>query len=262
MAVHPDPQFSPEQLDELCALADGTLPPDRRPQIKAMIAASTELTLRYEEQRRVLERFREAEEHVRAPARLRAQIQAQTQRRRSPSRRRVGFAGALTASLAAAVIAIAWLLPGGTLGSPTLSQAAALATRGPVQAPPAPDPDDPGARLAQEVDDVYFPNWAQDLGWRATGQRTDRLSDHRAVTVYYRSQGRRLAYTIVSAPALAQPAAAATEQGGLKLRTVSLDGRVIVTWRRDGKTCVLTGTQVTGRELRQLAAWTVTPGAR
>ena len=53
----------------------------------------------------------------------------------------------------------------------------ALATRGPASAPPAPDPEDPGARLAQEVDDVYFPNWARDLGWRATGQRTDRLSD-------------------------------------------------------------------------------------
>jgi hypothetical protein len=151
--------------------------------------------------------------------------------------------------------------PSGGAVSPTLSQAATLAARGPAQAPPVPDPQDPSRRLGQAVDDIYFPNWAGDLGWRATGQRVDRLGDHRAVTVYYQSVQRRIAYTIVSAPALNQPAGANTELAGLQLHTVTLRGRQLVTWRRDGRTCVLSGAGIPAHQLQQLAGRTTTRGA-
>ena len=80
-------------------------------------------------------------------------------------------------------------LPSGTPGSPSVSDAAALAARGPTQAAPAPDPTLPGARLQESVGDVYFPNWTSKLGWTAIGERTDTLGGRTAVTVYYRVEG-------------------------------------------------------------------------
>jgi hypothetical protein len=42
---------------------------------------------------------------------------------------------------------------------------------------------------------------------------------------------------------------------GVELRTLKLGGRVVVTWRRAGHTCVLSGASVPPGELQQLAAW-------
>jgi hypothetical protein len=76
---------------------------------------------------------------------------------------------------------------------------------------------------------------------------------HRAVTVYYTLGSGRLAYTILSAPALPQPAARVTVQNGMTVRTLRLHGRLMVTWRREGSTCILTGTNVSAAQLRRLA---------
>ncbi len=70
------------------------------------------------------------------------------------------------------------------------------------------------------MNDVYFPNWSSTPGWRPTGLRRDLLNLHRAVTVYYAYGTRRLAYTILSAPALAQPAGAVTVENGMTVRTL------------------------------------------
>jgi hypothetical protein len=146
-------------------------------------------------------------------------------------------------------------LPGGAPGAPSVSDAAALATRGPTQAPPAPDPVSPEAMLHQSVGEVYFPNWGRSLGWDAVGSRTDQLRGHQAITVYYQWRNRRIAYTIVSAPALAPPAADSTWLHGTELRTQTRNGRLVVSWYRDGDTCVLSGRGVTAAELQKLAAW-------
>jgi hypothetical protein len=213
----------------------------------------------------------EIEREVRAPRRLRLQIEAAT---RAPHRRALGtrlrglgragavggpagrgalsgLPGAIAGALATALLALV-LIPGGP-AAPSLSQAAALSGRGAAGPAPTPDPDDPGVKLSEEVDDVYFPNWSQTLGWRPTGLRHDLLDLHRAVTVYYASGSRRLAYTILSAPALAQPAATVTVENGVTLRTLRLHGQLVVTWRRGGSTCVLTGTNVSAAQLRRLA---------
>jgi hypothetical protein len=102
------------------------------------------------------------------------------------------------------------------------------------------------------VGEAYFPNWGRD-GWQATGQRVDRLSGHSATTVYYQGHGERIAYTILSAPPLATPRAQVLAVGGLQLRELRLGGRTVVTWRRAGHTCVLSGVRVAALRLAQLA---------
>ena len=245
------------ELAELSALADGTLDPERRATVEAHISASPELTALYERERRVVSALHQAREAERAPAALRARIEAARPTKRTRARRRIAFAGATVGALAALALALVLALPGGTPGAPSVSDAAALAVRGPMQAAPVPDPSNPGARLRQNVGDVYFPNWTDSFHWRAVGARTDKLDGRKAVTVYYDWKGQRVAYTIVASPALAQPSGHTTWRDGTELRTLTKDGRLVVTWRRGNVTCVLSGSGVTAAELQKLAAWKV-----
>ena len=197
----------------------------------------------------------EIDREVHAPRRLRLQIEASARTRRRPAvgarSTLAGLPCAMTGALAVALLAV--LLTPGAPAAPSLSQAAALASRGSAGAPPTPDPDAPGVKLSENVNNVYFPNWSSTLGWRPTGLRRDLLDLHRAVTVYYAHGTRRLAYTILSAPALAQPAAPVTVENAMTVRTLWLHDRLLVTWRRNGSTCILTGTNVSGAQLRRLA---------
>ncbi len=77
--------------------------------------------------------------------------------------------------------------------------------------------------------------------------------------MYYQRQGMSVAYTIVAAPALAQPSSPVTHLGGFALQTLNLRGRTVVTWRRAGHTCVISASGVPTRVLEQLADW---PAAR
>lgn len=248
------PEMKARELRELSALADGTLDPNRREEVAARIAASPELTALYERERRVVEMVRDAGLNVHAPAGLRARIEAQRPKRSVAARRRISYGGALAGALAAVVLALVLALPGGTPGAPSVSQAAAVALRGPALAPPAVDPRSP-EKLTTNVGDVYFPNWTGRFGWRPSGQRTDTVNGRPAVTVYYDWRGRRLAYTIVGAPALKTPAAQVMVRHGEQYRTLTLHGRLIVTWRRDNHTCVLSGNGVDAAELQKLASW-------
>src|SRR5436309_2816459 len=112
-----------QQLAELSALADGTLDPARRAEAEARIAASPELSARYERERAVVEILHEARATDRAPARLRARIEAQRPSGAVMARRRIVFGGSLAGALAAAALALALILPSGTPGAPSLSQA-------------------------------------------------------------------------------------------------------------------------------------------
>ena len=252
-ADHSEPTAS--ELADLSALADGTLDPARRLGVEARIAASPELSALYERERRVVAALHQARAADRAPDRLRARIEAARPQRSAVARRRLGYAGGLAGALAAVALALVLALPSGAPGAPSVSDAAALAARGPDQAAPALNPASPRSLLVQNVGEVYFPNWATHFGWRAVGARTDTLGGRRAVTVYYQWKNRRVAYTIVAAPALAQPAAHRTWLNGTELRTLVLDGHLIVTWRESGDTCVLSGSGVSASRLQKLAAW-------
>jgi hypothetical protein len=249
------PMATPTDLDlrELSALADGTLAADRRAAVQARIAASPELQAAYERERAVVAALHEARAVDRAPEALRARIQASRPGPAVIARRRVGYFGALAAGLAAVVLAVALALPGGGPGALSIDQATALGLRGANASAPGVDPRHPQTRLKLTVGPAYFPNWKGQFGWTAVGRRTDRVSGRTVETVYYTWQGHQIAYTIVGGPELKWPAAPATHVGGIEFRTFQLHGHPVVTWRRDGHTCVLSGVGPGVSDLEMLA---------
>ncbi len=249
-------QPSDRELADVSRLADGTIDPDRRADAERRIAESPELSALYERERRVVDVLHQAAATDRAPASLRARIEAQRPTAKTRVRRRGTYIGALAGAVAAVALALAFVLPGGTPVAPTVAQAADLAVLGATHAPPGPNPSNPTGKLDKDVQEVYFPNWDR-IGWRADGMRIDQLKGRPTATVYYRWDGHRVAYTIVGAPALSEPAATVTNHDGTVLRTLVLNGRVAVTWRRDGHTCVLSAAGVSPRVLQELAAWRV-----
>ena len=89
---------------ELAALADGSLPRERRAALEARVAASSELAERLREQQQAVALARSATNGVEAPAALRSRIEAQRRGRavRLP-RRPVLVAAAASAAVAVAV---------------------------------------------------------------------------------------------------------------------------------------------------------------
>jgi anti-sigma factor RsiW len=238
-------------LADLSALADGTLDPKRVASVRERISRSPELSRRYERELRAVAALH-ALRADRAPARVRMSLAARGERVRA-SRPRLVYGGALAAAVAAVVAALVLLLPGGTPGAPSVSQAAALALQGPAMAAPLPDQTH-RAKLKVDVEDVYFPDWTR-LGWRPIGQRVDRVGNRRAVTVYYQRGTTRIAYTILAAPALRRPQATTSRIHGVQVQSFSSHGRLVVTWRRSGHTCVLSAAGVPKSVLAWLAAW-------
>jgi anti-sigma-K factor RskA len=92
-------------FSELAALADGSLPADRRGPLEEQVSASAELAGLLAEQQRAVALVRSAAAEVTAPAGLRARVEAQRQARhpRAPGRLRLGLAGAAAAVAAVAV---------------------------------------------------------------------------------------------------------------------------------------------------------------
>jgi hypothetical protein len=270
-------------LADLTALADGTLRGRRRARLEAEVARSPELQGALERQRRAVAALRSVEE--RAPASLRERVEAarsgRTARRgraaarersadrpgRTPDRdrerrtrrplggflRSPAFAGGLAAGAAFALI-LALVLPGGA-GGPSVVEAAELAER-PAEAPaPRPEPGEP-ALLDARAEGLAYPNWAREFGWRAAGRRVDEIDGRRAVTVFYEKEGRRVGYTILSGEQLDPPDDSRTAvRDGTTFRGFASDGRLIVTWPRQGHTCVLSGEGVDAATLIDLAAW-------
>ena len=247
------PYPSPTQLTDLSALADGSLDPSRRQTVEQWIANSPHLRTLYERERAAVEVLQQAATE-RAPARLRMHVGSQRVSRAARARWKPSY-GALAGALAAAALALALLLPGGTAGSPSVSKAAQLALRGPAGPAPALDPSDPQRKLAQRIQGLYFPNWSPTLGWQPVGVRSDRLGGRPAVTVYYQRGAMSVAYTIIGTPALAQPSVPLTHVGGFALQKLTMSGRTVVTWRRAGHTCVISASGVPTRMLEKLADW-------
>ena len=237
-------------MAELTALADGTLGGRRRARLLTEVGRSLELAQQFEKQRRAVAALRSVDEQ--APAWLRARVEPEQRRRR-----RISFslplAGGLAAGAAFAIF-LALVLPGGA-GGPSVVEAATLAVR-PVAAPaPAPDPAHPNL-LSARAEGLAFPDWAEEFGWRATGRRVDELDGRRAVTVFYEKGGRRIGYTILSGELIEPPdEASRTIRDGTTLHGLESEGRVIVTWPRGGRTCVLSGVGVDAATLLDLAAW-------
>jgi anti-sigma-K factor RskA len=103
-----------EEIAELAALADGSLPPDRRAALEARVAESSELADRLAEQQRAVALTRAAAAEVEAPQALRARVEALGQRRR-PRATGLVLIGAAAAAVAAVAIGSA-VFASGTSG--------------------------------------------------------------------------------------------------------------------------------------------------
>ena len=255
--MEPEPinGLSDEQLADLARLVDGTLSPERRAEVEARVAASPQLASIVERQGVALDALRGTAD-TGAPARLRAHVERRRGAGRVASRRRRPVViGQAIAAATAAALALIFVLPSALSGGPSVADAAALAEKPATQAAPGAAAGAP-ALLRAEVDDVPFPNYAAKFGWKAVGARQDDPSGRDATTVYYEKRGRRIGYTIVSGDALDPPAdARSTTRAGVEYRSFRDDGRTVVTWERDGNTCVLSGKAVRPAELLTLADW-------
>jgi hypothetical protein len=214
---------------ELAALADGALPDRRRAALERRVAGSAELTLALEVQRRALGIVRSVQPEP--PVGLRERIEAERARARP---RRLGLRRVLASGLAAVVFALVIAVSAGG-GDPSLDEAAALGGRSPTSGAPA-----------IEHAGIAFPDWSLEFGWRTAGQRGDEIGGRSARTAVYAKDGTRVAYTIVDGPVL-------EGTGG---PDYVADGRRVVTFERNGHTCVVSAPVAVKREeLLELARW-------
>jgi len=233
---------------DLAALADGTLAPDARDALLRRIEASPELADALLDQHDALIAIRATEEEP-APARLRAAVAAMAADRPAPKRRRFARPLSVGASAAALAAAAAVLLSAGASG-PSVAEAAQVALAPPRSPAPAVRSDEKSLDAA--VDGVAYPYWADASGWRAVGSRTD-VVDGRAIrtVVYQDPDGRRIGYAI----AAGSPLSGAGGKHVDGFTVVRSGDTAIVTWLRDGHTCILAAHGVDARVLLKLAAW-------
>ncbi len=252
---------------QLAALADGTLPADRREQVLARVQGSLELQDELEAQRRVVAIVRGLDE-VPAPARLQRSVQTLTAdravRRRGAVRRR--FAGAMrlrfAGALALAAITVVALVLALTTGpssqerpAPTVLRASALALSPATLPSPAESPRD-RAVLVESVGGISFPYWQDKFGWQTAGARADRVGGRTITTVFYAdSASRRIGYSIVAGPPLAIPAGEVVSRHGVRYHVLDTAGVTVVTWRQAGHTCILAARGVRAATLVHLATW-------
>jgi hypothetical protein len=193
---------------------------------------------------------------VEAPASLRTRL-ADGRRR---ARRRPGFAlpalgGLGLAALAAVVLVLVGL--GGGPSAPSVDDAVALALAPPTAPAPAINPTNMQLVRAQ-IGGITFPNYTYAWPkWKTTGARRDRIAGRDATTVTYRGPRGDVGYTIVDGKPLDPPSdARRVRAGGVELLVMHRDGATVVTWQRDGHTCVLAGRGAgVERQLVRFAGW-------
>src|SRR4051794_5155811 len=97
MPADPAHGLSDADLADLARLADGTLPPDRRAEVEARVAAAPQLADVLARQGVVLDALR-ATHDTGAPVRLRAQVERRRGARAAPRGRRLRLGGAIAAT--------------------------------------------------------------------------------------------------------------------------------------------------------------------
>jgi hypothetical protein len=236
---------------DLARLADGSLDGHPRAELEARLAGSPALRAALARQRSAAIALRRL--NLEAPASLRARIAETATPPRPARRRRLALGGALAGAVAAAALAAVLIVSAGG-SSPTVQEAARLSDH-PATGAVAVDSYNPKL-LAAEVEGVPFPNWSGEFGWRQRGSRTDELDGRSARTVFYEMGGKRVAYTIVSGKGIPAPdGSRPATRNGVHLHALADEGRRVVTWWRNGRTCVLSSADVGDHELINLASW-------
>ena len=223
----------------LVQLADGALTGADRRRAEARLQAIPDGERLIERQRRVTRALRAGHELPPLPS--------PASPRPAP---RLLAAGAL-AGVLVLLLALA------TLGGDSTTERAANLAQQPATGPA---PEASGQLLRAEVEGVPFPDWGPEFGWHATGMRRDEIGGRSTATVFYEHEGHRLAYTIVSGPALPRPEdARVIERDGLRMsvyRDPAHGGHDVAVFERDGHTCVIAGHVLELNTLLKLAAWT------
>lgn len=242
---------TPSTEDELTRLADGSASDAEREALRTRVDGSAELGARLDEQARAIALVHAAADDVTAPASLRASVREMTGGRPATRRRRALYMPVATAL--AVVIAAIVLAVQGSSTTPTVRQTARLALSAAIL--PAPGPDLANHELLDvRVGNIPFPSYVPSVGWQATGARRDRLHGRPVTTVFYRAaDGTRVGYAIVSGHALADPRGPSETVAGVRYVFGGVGSARLVTWRRDGHTCVIAGRSVGDATLLALA---------
>lgn len=173
-------------------------------------------------------RFDLAEElsGVTAPDTLRRSVEEMTSIERAGARRYGWIVAPAVVMVVTAVLLI--LAPFGS-SDPTVDSVVAQAASGPTAGAPSAS----GSVLDASVGDVAFPNWAEDHGWEATGERSAELNGREVRTVFYSAPGGgQIRYTIVGGSPID-----AVEGGSYDVSGSGEKRRVV--WRRNGHTCIV-----------------------
>jgi hypothetical protein len=239
---------------DLAAFADGTLPAGRRGQVEQALSDSPRLRATVSAQRQALKAI-EAAAAERAPSSLRARVAlAQPPARRAGRSRFAAVLGTAVVGAGAAAVVAVVVVVGGTAG-PTVAQAAVLTSRPPQVSVPEPKLDQgtlPGVRAVG----LTYPYWEDHFGYRARGVRHDSLDGRQVTTAFYARGASRVAYEIVSGSPLRQGGGWwQTELQGVQLWTTNTPSGLVVSWVRDGHTCILIGSHTQAATLQNLAAW-------
>jgi hypothetical protein len=199
----------------------------------------------------------------RAPDRLHRRIEqmyAEAARRppRMPALRgrgmpRWSLRPALAAGVAA-ILAVALVVALGG-GESRVVQAAELSLKPSTEPPPPTNLERP-ALVERSFAGVRFPAWSGKFGWRTDGARSDELDGRETVTVYYKHTHHRIGYTVIAGPPVEPPDDAETLNArGLELRRFRLGRQDVVTFVRNGRTCVLSGDVHDPDTLVKLSSW-------
>jgi hypothetical protein len=218
-----------------------------------------------ENQRRVVEALRSG--GPAAPESLRRRIEALEAEHERTSRfgslgdratrprlrtRPLAFAAGIGAVLAIALVVALSL---GGPGGPSVVEAAELGELPATAAAPDRDPGRP-ALLDASFAGVTFPDWSEEFGWRTNGARSDELGGRETETVFYTHEGHRIGYTVIDGEPLDPPKGARTVKvGGLTVHMFRDGERDVVTFERNGRTCVISGHVLERETLLELAAW-------
>jgi anti-sigma factor RsiW len=243
------PQPTPEE--QITRLADGSLPAPEREALLRDVADSPELTAALAEQTQAVQLIRAID--IEAPAALRARVAAL----HAPRPERARWRLALPSGLAVAAVIVAFVLvlaPSGK--SANVRGAAQVALSAATLSAPSPTAGNP-TTINTAIDGVSFPDWNA-RGWQATGARHDVLAGHDVDTVFYSSATySAVGYSIAGGTPLKVGSVERTVSiNGVHFEVIDADGATIVTWLRDGHTCVLASRHAGAAVLLPLASWT------